>query len=245
MLGAALGYLLGQTLTKVLMMLGWLSALSLNYSAMSAVLVTVIAMLVVVATTIYPARVAFRAALPDEPQTRKDGSTTRGDRFELDLPFLASAEEFEGVQAYLYEFLQAHADVWIGKLSVDRLEASRGEFAGAVIPVLTFRSWLVPFDLGISQHVEIGAVHRPDHDAYQYQLIATRASGDYQNWRRLNPHFLKIIRKQLLLWRIQSPEDKQRYIQRGPRLFRQAPAAPEPMDAVRPQTGAAPAGGVA
>jgi len=241
-LGAALGYLLGQTLTKVLMMLGWLTALSLNYSAMSAVIVTVVAMLVVVATTIYPARVAFRAAMPEEPQARRGGSTTAGDRFVLDLPFLASAEHLDGVQAYLYEFLDAHADVWIGKLSVDRLGASRREFAGAVIPVLAFRSWLVPFDLGISQHVEIGGVFRPEHNAYQFQLIATRTSGDYQNWRRLNPHFLKIIRKQLLLWRILSPDQKQRYVDRGPRLFGNTVEVGVPVDRIDLQEGSGSAG---
>ncbi len=241
-LGAALGYLLGQALTKVLMTLGLLTALSLNYSAMSAVLVTMVTMLVVVATTIYPARVAFRAAMPEEPQARKDGAKTGGDRFVLDLPFLASAEHLDGVQAYLYEFLDAHADVWIGKLSVDRLHACRRQFDGAVIPVLEFRSWLVPFDLGISQHVEIGAVYRPDHHAFQYQLIATRSSGDYQNWRRLNPHFLKIIRKQLLLWRILSPEEKQRYVDRGPRVFGHTLEVGQPVDGPDAEDGTGPVG---
>lgn len=218
-LGASLGYLLGQALTKLMMMFGLLSALSLNYSAMSTVVVTVLTMLVVVATTIYPARVAFRAAIPEEPEGRKGASQGQGDRFTVDLPFLASAGDLVGVQAYLHEFLDAHADVWIGKLSIDQLVTSRREFRDAVIPVLEFRSWLVPFDLGISQHVEIGAVYRADHNAYQYRLVATRKSGDYHNWRRLNPQFLKIIRKQLLLWRILSPEEMQRYVDRGLAVF--------------------------
>ncbi len=224
-LGAALGYLLGQAVAKLLLVSGALTGVSLNYSALSTVAVTLLTMAIVLASTIYPARQAFRAAMP-ETAIRRAGGIADGERFELDLPFLADETEMFGVHAYLYEFLDAHREATVGQVSVDDLRCVAAEANGSVTPALEFRAWLVPFDLGISQDVRITTVYRPDYRANQFRLIARRATGDYQNWRRLNPFFLQVIRKQLLVWRILSPEDRTGYIARGKEMFRVAAASP-------------------
>jgi hypothetical protein len=109
--------------------------------------------------------------------------------------------------------------VTVGQLAVDDLRARTVRRDGRGVPVLAFRAWLAPFDLGVSHDVELSVVPRADHGVYQYHLLAVRFSGDQQNWRRLTPRFLLTIRKQLLIWRILTPEAIQDYVRRGEALF--------------------------
>ena len=64
-LGAALGYLMGQGVGQILLGADMLSGLTLNYSSTAAITSAVVVMLVVLVSTLYPARLAARAAVPD------------------------------------------------------------------------------------------------------------------------------------------------------------------------------------
>ena len=90
---------------------------------------------------------------------------------------------------------------------------------GKAVPVLAFRAWLAPFDLGISHDVVLRVAYRAERGVYQYHLTAVRFSGDQQNWHRLTPRFIRTLRKQLLMWRILSAEEQRRYCDRGEALF--------------------------
>jgi len=218
--GAGLGYLLGQTSSKVLQMTGMLSGLTLNYTAGSTVFVTLLAMLMVFLSAIYPARKAFRAAIPDlEEEQDADDIGTAGDAISFYLPFVATAQHVEAMQAYLAEFLESIQGVTVGQLAVDNLQAVREEDEHGMVPMLRFRAWMAPFDLGVSHDAEMRIVYRADRGVHQYHLTARRFSGDRQNWHRLTPRFITAIRKQLLLWRVLSAEDYQKYEQRGRILF--------------------------
>jgi hypothetical protein len=78
---------------------------------------------------------------------------------------------------------------------------------------------MAPFDLGVSHDVRLHIVPRADRGVYQYHLSAQRFSGDRQDWRRLTPRFILAIRKQLLLWRILTAGELQKYQEAGGRLF--------------------------
>jgi hypothetical protein len=219
-IGAGLGYLLGQATSRILLVTGALSGLTLNYSAGTAVFVTVLTMVIVLLSTVYPARKAFYAAIPEsheKPDEDEGGQQT--DQLSLFLPFVATPGNILGMQAYMYEYLDSIQGVTVGQLGVDHLAAACGEHAGRTCPVLTFRAWLAPFDLGISHDVELAIVYREDHGVYQYHLKARRFSGDQQNWRRLTPRFVQTIRKQLLMWRIVKAEAQQNYNSKGKALF--------------------------
>ena len=86
-------------------------------------------------------------------------------------------------------------------------------------PWCRFAEGAGPFDLGVSHDVELSVVLRAEHGVHQYHLLAVRFSGDQQNWRRLTPRFLLTVRKQLLIWRILTPEAIQDYVRRGEALF--------------------------
>ncbi len=221
-LGAALGYLLGQTIAKVLLVTGLLSGLTLNYSAGSAVFVTVLTMIIVLLSTIYPARQAFLAAVPELASIGGDvdAEAAATDRLSIYMPFVATEGHLLGMQAYMHEFFDSVQGVTVGQLAVDGLAARMDrDDKGRPAPTLAFRAWLAPFDIGVSHDAELRIVFREDSGVYQYHLTAVRFSGDQQNWRRLTPRFLLAIRKQLLMWRILSPEAIDDYCRRGEALF--------------------------
>ncbi len=64
-LGTVSGYLVGQGVAKILLWQGWLSGFTLNYSALSTVISSVLVMAVVMLSSIYPARQASMMAVPD------------------------------------------------------------------------------------------------------------------------------------------------------------------------------------
>lgn len=224
-LGASMGYLLGQAISKILLATGVLSGLNLNYSAGATVFVTVLTMAIVLLSTLYPARQAFLAAVPESHGPADEaGSQDAAHRIAIYMPFVATEGHLLGMQAYMHEFLDSVQGVTVGQLAVDDLQARIDRRDGRDVPVLAFRAWLAPFDLGVSHDVELAIVHRADRGVHQYHLTAVRFSGDQQNWRRLTPRFLLTIRKQLLMWRILSAEAIADYAQRGEALFG-APAA--------------------
>ena len=219
--GACLGYLTGQVVSKILLATGALSGLSLNYSAGSTVFVAVLTMLIVLVSTLFPARQAFHAAIPgsggeDEAPSQEFGT----DSVALFLPFVATPANVFGMQAYMHEFLENLQGVTVGHLAVDNLTPYVETTAGRPVPVMSFRAWVAPFDLGVSYDTQLRLTYREERDVYQYHLQALRYSGDQQNWKRLTPRFIQLLRKQLLMWRILSAEAQREYAGRGEALFR-------------------------
>jgi len=224
LIGAATGYLLGQMVSRMLVMSGLLASLSLNYSAGATVFVTCLTMGIVLVSTLYPARQAFLAAIPEqrrrfEGMEEEEGERGQEDRISLLLPFVATPSSVFAMQAYMQEFLDGVQGVSVGKLAVDNLETGIETQGERTLPVLRFRAWLAPFDLGMSHDAELRIVYHEDRGVYQYHLKAVRHSGDQQNWRRLTPWFILALRKQLLMWRILTPDDQERYRQKSELLF--------------------------
>jgi hypothetical protein len=84
---------------------------------------------------------------------------------------------------------------------------------------LAMRAWLSPYDLGVSQDVELRAVPTGDFGVYLIQLRIQRLSGQANTWVRINRGFLDDIRKQFLVWRTLAPESKQEYIEEAESSF--------------------------
>jgi hypothetical protein len=124
------------------------------------------------------------------------------------------------MQAYMHEFLENLEGVTVGYLAVDNLTPYVETTAGRPVPVMSFRAWVAPFDLGVSYDTQLRLTYREERDVYQYHLQAVRYSGDQQNWKRLTPRFIQLLRKQLLMWRILSAEAQREYAGRGEALFR-------------------------
>ena len=234
--GAGLGYLLGQAVSRLFQVTGILGGLTMNYTAGTTVLVTALTMLIVLLSTVYPARQAFHAATPDVEKETADVGDSSGevDVVSLYLPFVTVPANAMAMQAYMREFLASIEGVTVGQLAVDQLSCRLDAGSTHPTPTLCFRAWLAPFDLGISHDVELRVVFRDERGICQYHLRARRYSGDHQNWRRLMPRFVFALRRQLLMWRVLPDAEIETYRERGRRLFAPASATAAVLSEARP-----------
>jgi cell division protein FtsX len=299
-LGSISGYLVAQTVAKIVTSTNLLPGITLNYSSSSAVLSTLIVMATVLASTIYPAKQASRMSQPDI-ERKWQMSVPLGDLWRFQFPFTVSGQQPLGVAQFLADFFETHTDTSIGSFYTDKVNFSSLRLRQAVellnelppgvtlppevpkavvasgsalsadgvtqnassqrpdagvaevsnsapggdkkkkkaiggppppsfklihldqiaanpdteIYWISMRVWLAPFDMGVSQDVDILLMPADEPGLYELQLRLMRQSGETSAWRRVNRQFMSDLRKQLLLWRTIRPEGQQEYILRG------------------------------
>ncbi|MDO9465417.1 MAG: M28 family peptidase [bacterium] len=216
-LGAVSGYLLGQVVAKVLTVFDLLGGLTLNYSSTSAVASTLIVMATVILSTIYPARKAAELAVPDV--TRKwEIPEPIGDNWEFDFPFTVSGTEILGLNVFLKNYFASYEEESVGDFYTNGANLYTSKEKEETGYALKTRTWLAPFDLGVSQDFQLKAIPAGEYNVYNIKLLIVRLSGETGAWKRLNRHFLDTLRKQFLVWRTISPEIKNEYKEEGEKL---------------------------
>ena len=210
-LGGIGGYLFGQVVAKAITATGHLGGLTLNYSSLSAVHSTLVVMGTVLLSTLYPARKAAQMAVPDV--TRQWVlPPPEGDEWRFEFPFTLPRREVAGLYRFFHYFFASHEDQSIAEFYTSGTTLQAEPAAdGQRSFVLRMRVWLAPFDLGISQDVEMQAMPTGDRDVYQIQMKLVRVSGEFTAWSRVNRRFLDALRKQFLIWRTIAPEGKEEY----------------------------------
>ncbi len=218
--GAVLGYLLGQATATVMVNFGWLAGLTLNYSSMSTVVATIIVMIVVIGSTLYPAIKASRMAVPDIERKWKLPEP-EGDEWHFSLPFTVLSEESLGLNVFMRDYFDAHADESASDFYTDQVTfsetstAENGEGEGSYS--ISMMVWLAPYDLGVSQSIRFvtSPVGGEEEDLYSITLDVHRESGEIASWKRVNRRFLNLVRKQLLIWRTFSADIRGEFHDRG------------------------------
>ena len=119
-LGSISGYLIAQLVAKVVTSTGILEGITLNYSSSSAVIATLIVMLTVLLSTLYPAWAASRLSQPDADRKWKVNEPI-GDIWRFQFPFTVSGLQPLGVAQFLADFFEAHTDTSVGKFYTDRV----------------------------------------------------------------------------------------------------------------------------
>lgn len=262
-LGSISGYLVAQTVAKIITGMNLLPGITLNYSSTSAVLSTMIVMATVLLSTLYPARQASRMSQPDSDR-KWQMSVPLGDLWRFQFPFTVSGQQPLGVAQFLFDFFETHTDTSLGSFYTDKPYFSSMPLRDAVAllnvlpegvelpsaeapavkkdgkqappgPIgfklmeldkiaadpetvvyrLSMRVWLAPFDMGVSQDVDILLMPSEDPGLYELQLRLLRQSGELSAWKRVNRQFMGDLRRQLLLWRTIKPEGQQEFILRG------------------------------
>jgi hypothetical protein len=215
-LGAMGGYLLGQSVGQLVYKTGVLKGMTLNYSSLSAIASSVIVMVTVILSTIYPSRKASQISVPDIARNWKLPEPN-GDEWYFALPFTIMGEELEGLNAFLSSFLDAHKEESSSDFYIDKVDfwVEGGKF------MLETMAWLAPYDLGVSQLVTIITKPAPDEvNLYEMSMLVTRESGDTSSWNRVNRRFVNFLRKQLLIWRTLTPDERMVFVERGRKMFR-------------------------
>ena len=90
---------------------------------------------------------------------------------------------------------------------------------------IAMRTWLAPYDLGISQQVRLQATPTGEHHIYKIETHIERLSGDVASWQRMNRKFLNVLRKRFLVWRTLAPGIRQGYQDEVEKAFAGAGAA--------------------
>ncbi len=210
-LGAVSGYLIGQGVSKFLAETGYLSGLTLNFSSMSAVLSTMLVMVIVWLSTLYPARKASEVATPAIDRSWKVPETD-GDSWQIPLPFSVTGEQAVGVNSFLGEWFRAYEEYSVGDFVTQDVKADEFDTARGKGYALECKAWLAPFDLGVSQLVRLETTPTAMEDVYDISVTLKRESGDISNWKRVNRRFLNTLRKQFLIWRTLRAEDRDKYL---------------------------------
>jgi len=210
-LGAIFGYLIGQGITKVLVLTDRLQGLYLNYSSLSAVFSTLIVIGVVLLSTVYPARKASEVATP-AVERRWHIPEPVGDLWEIALPFAVTGQQATALNAFMSEWFTAYEEYSIGDFVTQDVETKEIETPLGKGYVIDLMTWLAPFDLGVSQHAELKTTPTEMADVYELRITLTRQSGDVSSWKRVNRRFLNTLRKQFLIWRTLRAEDRERYL---------------------------------
>lgn len=203
--GGVAGYLLGQ-LSYLGMLTFDIAGITLNYSSLSAVWATMVVVLTVYLSTLYPARMAADMAVPDVTRQWQFPEPD-GDVWRFDFPFTVGGAEVPAIYAYLKVVFDAYGEGSIGDFIARDVEVrvERGGIEGATAqePAFDLRmtAWLAPYDLGISQAVHLRALSTGEHHIYRIEMELQRVSGDVASWVRMNRNFLNVLRKRFLVWR--------------------------------------------
>ncbi|MCD6359575.1 MAG: M28 family peptidase [Armatimonadetes bacterium] len=217
-LGAVAGYLVGQAAARILLATGMMSGLYLNYSSLAAVGSTLIIMVTVLLSVIYPARKASDIAMPGI-ERRWTLPEPEDDHIRMDLPFTVTGDQALGVNVFLMDYLGAHADYSLGNFSTGDLVLSEVEYELGTGYSLGVMVWLAPYDLGVSEHMTLETVPTEDAEIFQIRTVIRRESGDEASWLRVTRNFINLLRKQYLLWRTLPVSQKGDYGARGRRIL--------------------------
>jgi hypothetical protein len=215
-LGAVIGYLFGQAVATVLVKFGLMGGLTLNYSSMSTVIATIVVMIVVMASTLYPAIKAGRMAVPDIERKWKLPEPD-GDLWHFNLPFTVLAEDALGLNIFMKDYFDAHADESASDFYTDQVSFNQVARDDETEYSCSMMVWLAPYDLGVSQGIRLvtSPVGGEEEDLYNITLEVNRESGEIASWKRVNRRFLNLIRKQLLIWRTFGADVRGEFHERG------------------------------
>ncbi len=217
-MGAVLGYLVGQGLTLLMVQLGWMGGMFMNYSSLSAISSTVIVMATVVLSTLYPARRAADMSVPDVTR-RWSFPEPEGDLWRFDFPFTIGRSDALGVCSYLRRIFAAYGEGSVGDFMTEGVEFRASGTNADPVYGLELMAWLAPYDLGVSQQVVLRTLPTADIPGiYRIEMELRRVSGDVASWKRLNSGFLNVLRKRFLVWRTVSPEMRSEYLEEGRRM---------------------------
>jgi hypothetical protein len=198
-LGIVAGYILGQGTGKLLVTLDLTSGVNLNYSSLAAVASALMVMVIVLLSTIYPARLAARSAVPDVVRRWRPPESD-GDRWSFQFPFMVNRAEVVGICGFLYSYFSAYSEESLGTFYADKTRIVRERNEGAEELGLQMVIWLAPFDMGVSQYLQIAFTPTDVGSIYSIEIFIQRISGQDAFWKSTNQRFMNGLRKEFLIW---------------------------------------------
>lgn len=209
-IGGLGGYLIAQGSMKLLGIAatyGLVRVPEMNYSSTNAIVTILIVMATVLVSAIYPAIKASRSANPGLLRSWKLPPPT-GDLFDLVFPFTVSGYDLTGVVSFLREHFESFSDTGLGSFMARDTKMTVAEDGGLGISA---RLALAPFDLGVTEVLELRSKPSEIEGIDEINIRLTRLSGQPKDWERLNKVLLDDLRTQFLLWRSLPQETMEIY----------------------------------
>jgi hypothetical protein len=221
--GALMGYLLSQGTGRLLTALGMTGGLNMDYSSIETIYASLAIMVATLCSTILPARDAARMASPADTSSWTM-PTAQGDVMQFNLPFTFTAHDRIAVVSYFHRWLDSNGEGSSGPFYCSMPEPAVRDGVDAsgqpeAVPSLTTTIWLKPYDLGVSQRVEILLPTDPETHEFIARVIITRLSGHVSTWERTVKPFLGTLRKQFLNWRVTTESDRTELFAEAKRLL--------------------------
>ncbi len=210
-LGAVAGYLIAQGVAKFVTAFNLLPGLSLNYSSLSALSTTGIVIIIVMLSTIYPARKASQVATPAIDRVWKLPEP-EGDNWMIKLPFTVATAQAKALSRFIEEWFLSYGEYSIGDIITENTRLSTSDSKYGIEYSIKSDIWLAPFDLGVSQYTRISIIPTEIDNVSEIGLKLIRKTGDLTSWKRLNRRFITNLRKQFLIWRTLSESQKEKYL---------------------------------
>jgi len=218
-IGSVGGYLIGQILAIGLTEFDLVRGINLNFSSLSVVYVIAFTIGIVLLSTLYPAIVATRAAVPSGKR-KWSLPPHDGDRMRLVFPFIYQPKLAGGIMVYLEEYFSRFTEASFGELIATLKHKSKSkDQQGKDSYRLIYEIALAPFDLGVTQEVDFHAVYDELVQSYRIRTTITRLSGQDSNWATTNKPFLEKLRKYMMNWRNLAPAEHALYIERAKETF--------------------------
>jgi hypothetical protein len=136
----------------------------------------------------------------------------KGDEWRLSYPLvLTSAREVRGFFNFLKGYMEASA-LREAAFYAEKTEIREQEVGGDHVIQLVAHCRFAPYDLGIRSDVIITAVKKKDSPVYSFELVIKRLEGYRQSWRTSSVVVAGELRRQLIVWRGLSPEEREKYM---------------------------------
>jgi hypothetical protein len=208
--GAMLGYLLSQAAGRILTALHLTGGLNMSYSSIETIYASLAIVAAVMLSTLIPARSAARLASPSG-KVDWDIPKAEGDVMSFSLPFTFTPHDRVAVISYFHRWLDSNGEGSSGPFFCAPPQPTLTRMADAtstLIPGVSSVVWLKPFDLGVSQRLEITLPVDPQTGEYIATIRLVRLSGTSSAWNRAVQPFLAVLRKQFLTWRAARPDER-------------------------------------
>ena len=218
-LGSVGGYLIGQVLSITLNQFGWAKDINLNYSSLSVAYVILFTIAIVLLSTLYPAIVATKSAVPSG---KRKWSLPPHDGHEMRVvfPFIYHPRIAEGVLGYLREYFGRFSEASIGDLiATPEKHLQTKDAKGRNKYTMEYHTALAPYDLGVTQRLVFDLGYDEHVQAYCLEMQIVRVSGQDSNWVTTNRPFLERLRKYLMRWRNLDISQQGLYVQESKTFF--------------------------
>lgn len=208
-----LGYVAGVVATNLMLTAGvFPEGLYPNFTSMSILMIVLLIIAIVLVAAYYPSSLAGRIAIPSRVRRWIEAERgPAGDEWRMSYPLvLTSAREvmafFNFVKGYVESLAVREAAYYAEKVEVLEKESKEGHELHLVASCR-----FAPFDLGIKSDVILRAFKKGDSPVYNFDLLIKRLEGYRQAWRTSAIAVAGDMRRQAIVWRSLSPEEREKY----------------------------------